>query len=818
MDRTAHRIVLAVVACVVGIVANNRVGRGDDPRALPVRYVDEPATMWAFDIAAGRAFAGFGIRRPRAESIGALLVFDVDAATGEPPKRFELSLPPVEAVVVDGALVVVGKGLCSGADLTVVDPVRDEPVRRVEMPEFDPPVGLCWTRAAPESVWVFGRQGGIANLWNFLRVEVATGRITARTGRSDWEWVPTNAVLSGDGDWLLSHRKTKEISLFSVDATRGTISTVLDFETESGVARAGPHGRFWAIGNDLFSVRLTDKRRFDGAPMAIHPHRDLVASFVQEKRGGKLRHRVSFQRLSDAGAIRRVELGGEFDAGQPSYEWRRVEDDDHPTFEFDAAGDELFVGWKRSAAVVDLKRAGVDSPAGLRLVVPARSSAAIGFEWRLPIRCADPDARIGGDLVVDLETAPPGAVVVDDEVRWTPTEAARGDQTVVVRARRGESEDRATVVVTAGVPKVELGLDVSSIAVDARGERVVVAGGETVRIGSSGPELPLELVLVDLSRLAVRGRHRVEKGIRAVHVDEHAVLVSQSLYGTEQSLTVLSRDDLSVIGTVPLAEQPSAIAAVSDGRVALSSGQKIAVSSSTALVEAARERRAVYPRLHGRPSRWPTVWVDSFRPEAASAPQPVIGLVDFCQLGYVGAGQVSSPRIERPGRWGREVSRHDIRAAFGSAPPIAWHQDGAGVLLDFAPAAVVVHAKQLRSPSRVRVTQSVHELVDGRALEEVVLYEGSGDSAPESFRRRGVGRRPTVTAAVAGDLVVVTFQRRLWVRRLDRARLEALPAPFEILRDPTIRRVDMAQAELTVATRGATEPRSFTLKHETDRQ
>lgn len=778
---------------VVVLVASGFQAQGqvpvDGPRpgdAVPsVVAVDagEVAHDWVIDEASGRVFASL-------PTVAA--VVELDPATGQKLRQFTVPERPRQLLIRSGKLVVCSIGTSS---LALIDLATNQVDGTVQLTGAGP-FALFASQAA--NPWVYAvtmQRENSPDSCLMFQVDVAARSIRRQWRPSSWgveAWgksEPLHVAMSLDGRWALldSRGRTSPSGayLMRVDEEACTFRDEAYHHDTFGEFRAGPSGRDWMFGGDVYSLDISSKlRSFTGDVAAAHPRLDLVAGVSIEApsprdRGARVhRHllprRVVLQSLTSARRLATVELavGDARPAPAPAAGEYRGETDflldpDDPTVQFDDARKRLLVGWGRHAHLVDLE--GVTAPELYRLAVPTSVEARIGEPVHLPIALQGGRALDGTKL--ELRDAPAGMVVDGSAIRWTATAEQTGAHDVALVGTRGTEVDEARIVFDVVRRWVPVDGGVKSISLDSAGTRALIYVDRTTpAMAERGAAPVLELVLIALegaprvlAQRTVEPLQFVTLGVEAAYVASagSARVDRLRLSDLAEDKRLFVRGSVEALGAVP-------------GGLVLQDAEAVSVLSPDLVVQRTLPRGTAIGQVAGGIRVAPLVLeTSSLTPVLLCDP---VGLPALTLV-------ASHPSAELIGPWQRKfLGQGLVGPGSASVARLPDGAVGAWVLGEFPLCAVLlVGGKANARTKELRV--ALLDLVTGRPRASLHI-------ADLDVRRLKDG--PACEFRAAGSRFVCWVADRLYVVDMPDAYLRDIPVPLHFAADlhPLVCRVE----------------------------
>lgn len=764
---------------------------------------------WLVDDATGRIFA-------TAAEQDFVLEFDSD--TGTESRRFQVGLRPRQLALKGRRLVV---GIEDGPSLAIIN-LDTNKVEGSTTLEGEGPFDVACSKAENSFVYAVCMEPPVV-----LQVDIAERRVRGRKPSHNWMLSnPTHFVMSVDGRYALTdaRRETSPsgAALTLVDEADFEFSAVTNYHESFGPLVAGPSGRFWLLGNQLFPRKLPVQpeplREFAGAPAAIHPDLDLVVSLTQDRRQWVL----VFQSFTTSETFTRLPLAQVPEDIRETLKKRRTFCDG-ATLQFDAPRKRLFFGWADAASVISLD--GVAFPKQPQVILrhPATETVEVGQTLRCSLNLTNAEAQKQAQF--DLADGPAEAKMDGNVFVWAPTAHDVGHHRFSVHAKVGGAADQVFFDVHVVSPHVALGFVARHAAAQLSGDYAAVGGlppGSTV-LDPDG----YEVAVIDLEGFKVVARRQWKGDVTALHIDEDSVYVAAS---NGKWLHKLAITDLGDRSKTSLSAPCVEIASIPGNRIVVTTESDVSCFSTDL------ER---LPMPAGQPTRFKVA--DAEFGAERDVPEFVRRLNDGVLLNGVVLDleegqpcllvqclellsatnfgelhQVSDPMWGRrtehmPHRWSRTTDSFGLFAATNHREPLfRWHGYNSSVVLTELPMVVSAELEPREDDTLVekfhgydyerKLAISFRDLTEGEALDQRPL---SDRPVPNELQRRLNGSIMIPLICDAGQRVIIAYWDQLFVVTIPRPADDSLPHPVWIAkRQSQLEAKASALVELTFTAHG----------------
>ena len=582
-------------ACLGGMLFS-AVALADEPKITTITP-EKPVRQWVVEETTGRIFASM----PTADA-----VVEYDPATGKELRRLAIKGNPAEMVLKGHWLVAACP---KSAALALID-LKENKVSGTVSLSGSVIRDLFCSKA--DNPYVYALCDPNAGGMPAANVPLAPGSVTAhllvRVDLKRKEALPVASAASGGSIWIQQNLLpvamardgqrllvcwynggfTRASGLFDVDEGAGTFQQLPSgINGVRGYGAVTAAGRWWTVGNCLFPTEPGPPlRTFAGSPVAIHPVLDLAASLQESQ--------LVLQTFSAAETLKEIDLpdapvaeGPQPGVASPA----RGPGAAAPpptaateTVQYDLAGSRVFCGLASKGYVVGLDNLGVKFPNRLELVIPNRTTAAVGKTTRVPLASNAP--RGGAKPEFTLDSPPPFAKIDHNDLVLAPSLTQIGTHEVVVKASQGDLSDEVTLSIRVEVPGVHLGFFIRGVALDRQRKSTVAWGQSAASGAAASADSPMDFALVDLASQKVVNTHSMPGGVQFIALDEKFVFV---IPPTPHVLYRLDRADPSRSQRVLLGGTPLALAATPDHRVA------VEISDSAGFLLRLLDRRTLQP-------------------------------------------------------------------------------------------------------------------------------------------------------------------------------------------------------------------------------
>lgn len=782
----------AVGLALVSSFALGGAGFAGGPTAMAVDGKEVGA--WTLDPATGKVYASLS---------GESVVIELDPTTGAETRRFPAG-GKGEALAVKGKRLLVAHreaNLLVGIDLDKGEKAFSIKLSWGEDGRAAQPVLL----AAPEGQdpWVFAlapEEGQQHYGKSLLQIDTRAGKVArkiplrqAGVSRPHAE----RATISSDGTLILLDAEC----VVSIDAETGLLTQrAQNHQHGGGWASAGPHGRFWVVGQRLISADLSTKvKEESGWPFTLHPLRDLLVSTVRQDQWntrGKVSLKLS--RYSSGTELTTIHLGG--NDRDYSDRGRRQ---DQPLLVVDAARERAFWAWGDRAWVVDLSS--VDAPPLFLLRAPSVATVDLGQTLSVELGFTHPKAGEGAKL--SLVDPPAGASISGKKLTWKPSGEQVGQHRLVITAEKGEQQDQVSIAVDVVRPHLALDFPIRWLAIDEQGKRALASDMGGDRFAHRDGDVAVQLALIDLEKNAVQARRTLAKSVRALALGaDAAFMVPQQ----GNMIYRLKLADLSDASRAFVQGQVTQLDVLPGGKLAaLQERQQVSILDPTSLEQVAQVTGDGWNHVVGVTRLREGAVVGNRLIGADGSLRGLVGFIPGAPVLGMSFDQRGDDRGPARRLWNRDAGPHGLSSP--TQGQIASWQGGAAQLLTRAPAALVVRVQQ--DPARRnQYNQSV-------VLEVRDLIEGNVKSSLGIAVLVPTERENALTLASGGTRVLVGVGNRLHPVSLPEEALRGLPEPLEVWatqEGPLALQHTGKPVEVAFAASGGSGARKFELEHEVD--
>ena len=454
----------------------------------------EDTSSWALH-ESGRIFA-------TVKSTNAVVEYDL---TGKEQRTFDVEAEPTEMIVKGNRLIVA----CEKAScLSVVDLDSNQVAGKITL-SGNGPYGLFCSKVDNGIVYGVTDTSGNAEVF---QADVNTLKVLNRVKTQQWKATkPTSIEMSADGKWVVADQRrtgsSRYAQLMSVNETECTFADKEKFYMD-GQVQAGPGNRFWTVGKKLYA--LTDpksNKRFNGAPVAIHPDLDLVAAFTSTK--------LIISKFSDSKKYKVVST--KYRAGRKRISFSKTD-------VLVGFADKYYAiaGGGNYCYIVNLKKVGISLLPFVMIDSPLAHSAKVGEQFDIPLGLSNP--KLNSQATFELKEAPEGAKIVNNRIVWKPTPNQLGPHSVTVTARVDGSVDEVVFDLKVTGDKLTLNFNVASMHVDSGGQYAIAWGPKIPtdknhnrgHVYNSGG--PAEIALIDFKNQKVVSQKSFAAGIKSAIV------------------------------------------------------------------------------------------------------------------------------------------------------------------------------------------------------------------------------------------------------------------------------------------------------------
>ena len=365
------------------------------------------------------------------------------------------------------------------------------------------------------------------------QVEITECKIR-NSATADWEQrSATHVAMSPNGKWIVPDARGRTspsgADLMRVDEDKFEFKQVRDYHDSFGPMFAGPHGRFWAFGHQLYSLDIRKKlREFRNAKknetvIDIHPQLDLVAVLTGEN--------LHLQKLSDASVIATESVEDVKPSGSKSSSRSRSRYSNplreffpklDPAVKFDLKNNLVFVGLRKTGHWISLdKYAAKLQP--IQLIRAGQSvQAQVGKVSKIPLTIVN---AATAPTTVQLESKTNAAKIEGGNLVFQPTPFDVGTNPVsinLISGPNGKIIDSMTINLVASMPSVKFDFQPISMSVSKSGRFAVVWGAKT---SPNRPSMQanMEMALVDLEAQKIITQNSFGQGLRGAAVDDQYV-------------------------------------------------------------------------------------------------------------------------------------------------------------------------------------------------------------------------------------------------------------------------------------------------------
>ncbi len=786
---------------------------------------------WILDEESGRIFASL-------HEEAAVVEYRVDS--GAEARRFKVGAKPGEMLIKGYRLIV---GTASGPSLFAIDLRRNKVQGEVKLAGKGP-YGLFCSRAKNPYVYAICNTG--TAWWDGEVFQVDIEKLTVRNRvkvQNNWRQShPKNVVMSMDGKWVLVNARgassPSRADLMEVDETECTFADVHGYHESFGQFTAGPNGRFWMLGQKLYSLDIQKMlREFSGSPVAIHPTLDLVVGL--EGVGSRSRSRsrsgpdgsrplLNFQRFSTGESLTTVILPVATSISpstRPSSD-REAERDD-PTLQFDVKNGRVFCSLDDRGYVVDVKSLGISPGTLLLLKLPGKVSTEIEKRLEIPLELSNPGLM--KEIRFELGAAPKGCTINREKISWRPGPGDVGPHRIEVTARSGNSSDRAEIQIDVTRPCIDLGAVAEKMCVSPSGDSVAILAREITDQRRPGDQTASILMVVDIEKRRISARGRVREGVRAFFLEERYLYFAPREGAVFFRFTIPGFTDKK---RVFLNQQVAGFAALPGGKLAVFTGRGHSpFDSPYELFDSKTLKRHPDQEAKEFRIRGLAMMPHSQRTMDGSF-IPVVGKGLLLMEGWVidatdGTLQLlwgnlpfpsivsmtTSFNIPPPMLWSRQISGNSLNRA-GGERITSWNS-ACSILLESSPAVVSLLYQTSSTPGsqlqRQKMSLEFRDLIEGQPREPLGLFDGFLEQR---------GQRPSTDfsrslLAAAGKNILACVGSSLFVTPLPKEIIEKIPEPvhFHFRQDPVVVTTG-APVKITFTASGGTGSLTYGLLHE----
>ena len=495
----------AAFYCVIGIAAI--MTRAEYLRAADVRVdIGEEVSAWAIDEDTGRVFAALLTE-------GVVAEYDRE---GKEVRRIQVGLRPRTLFVKQSKLLVGCEG---SVDVHIVDLKSNKVSGEIALNGLVP-VALFGSKIENNFAYclVQNKSGSVC-----VQLDLSESRLKNQLPRMSPNFIG-HACMSSDGRWIACDEKygyweMAPANVFEFNEERCIFAKTVKDLNKKGQMSPGPRGRFLTLGKQLFHQDFKPAgREFAGSPVAIHPTVDLAASLESKN--------LILQRFSGGERIDKVELP----LLDPEKDFSLQQSDDafEPCVQFDLKNAAVFVGTRRHAYWIDLRKYAKVLKRHYVLHLPLFHEVAIDHELRIPILVNN--KKIGEELQVRVSPQPEGSSIKDGDFVWRPNPNNVGETTVRFELENKEKKtiDVVDVLIHVHLPQIDFGFEAGAIASSTDGAFLVISGKRSDDSGKGSKRESGELAVVDVKEWKVIGRREFEGPLACRAVDEKHVYYALS--------------------------------------------------------------------------------------------------------------------------------------------------------------------------------------------------------------------------------------------------------------------------------------------------
>ncbi len=761
--------------------------------------VKDEVSAWALDEASGRIFAAL---------VGSNRVVEIDPASSEPKTQFTVAARPTELFIKGRRLVAACQ---STSSLYVIDLDTNKVLGNVQLTGKGP-YALFGSKADNPYVYAICNTGSAWWDGEVFQVDVAARSIRGRVRVQRWNQShPVHVVMSDNGRWISPDARGASSpsggDLMEVDESTLEFRGRQHLHESFGPTIAAPQNRGWVLGSTLYAIDLTGPiRTFAGAPVAVHPRLDLVASLVDSAQkplvqptGAPVTNStvsVVFQTHSQARTLKNLVLGPLVDAfAEPrdSGNVQGVRGGSDPYIRFDAKRERLVVTWRQIGYIVDLKKAGVEAAPALVLEVPSQVTAAVGTTIKVPLALTNPELK--AKTTLEVVSGPDGAAVRDNELVWSPTAVEAGLHKIVVGAKSGDVTDRATIEVRVGVKTVDLGMIALGMAVDARRPRVVLWGQKPSTDGQAveglGQGTPSVVVVVDTEQGRIITRRLLHRQVRGLVSIDGTIFYTPTEGAFLYRLSPNEPDDAERVfldsPATFIEELPGSVLSVVSQNGKRRSYNPKTLQPIDQSADGSSSDSSLFPRTAVRASKQPggTVWVDAqCLPPEGGEPICLSGSLNLPTIIGDGAPMVGFV-MQGHDCWSRRINGESLVDWRGNQVT-RWNNARATILTEF-PVVVVSHMEAPGTTRTLREVMEYRDLIQGNVLNSQVIGELPASTPYNQFIHSSDS---PLIAAVQGTMAVVRYHQ-LYLAPIPLVAVTTAPVPvhFDTPRMPLVTRL-----------------------------
>lgn len=487
---------------------------------------DDSTVEWAFEPEQGRIFASV-------QETDEVVEYDIKGAQ---VRRFQVGQSPSRMQFKNNMLCVI---CVKDKSLWTIDLATNKATENTKLELF--PRNVFCSKAKNNFVYcVCSKYETRSGSYSLKQIDIAKNTVRNSQEINRWgQSSPINVAMSDDGNWIVpdarGHSSPSGADLMRVNEEEFEFVQVKDYHDSFGQIVSGPAGRYWALGNQLYSADLKKLvRSFKGICVAFHPHLDLVACYGNSK--------IEFQSLSQGKSISSVAVADLSEKSTTSKKRlsssalrakKRAEQKMNRCFAFDKSGDHLVFASKANCQIFSTREP--SSKANDLLLISAATNAktTVGESISLPLKLTNPKFNSTAKFVV--AKGPEGATVSSGKLTWRSTASYIGNQVFTINATAGDLSDSLKITVEVKAPRVELGFTPSGAAFNAEGTHALVWGkkmskDQRERMGfgndSSGAD---EVAIVNLPKQKIEVKKTLSAGVRsAAIVGDYALLLTKS--------------------------------------------------------------------------------------------------------------------------------------------------------------------------------------------------------------------------------------------------------------------------------------------------